>query len=186
MRNPMRPEQLGIHFNGHVLIKDSMTDAVILDRHNAIHPQNMALAAARALAGESTGHIYTLALGNGGTFYNSSQQLVYKTPNTIGSSAMLYNATYSIGVNSSISSAQSPSPAISSLIIITAQLNVNEPAGQAVSDNITTNPEASFVFDEIGLFTSDVKMVSHLVFAPIEKTANRAFLITYTITVNVN
>jgi hypothetical protein len=80
----------------------------------------------------------------------------------------------------------SPAPSLTALVVVTAQLSALEPLGQAVADNLTTNPEAAFVFDEIGLQSSDGLLLSHLVFSPIEKTANRAWLITYTITISAS
>jgi hypothetical protein len=71
-------------------------------------------------------------------------------------------------------------------VTVVALLGASEPAGQAVADNITTDPESLFVFDELGLKTADGLLLSHLVFSPIEKTANRAFIITYTLTISVS
>ncbi len=177
---------------GEVKITDSVTGELVLFKQNAIHPQNCATAIARALSRDSDGSIYTLAFGNGGTFLNSSSEVVYRTPNTIGA-ATLYNQTYSVQVDdqeggtpstNSVVSAQSPAPAITSLVVVTALLAANEPSGQAVADNTTTDPDSLYTFDEIGLLTSDDLLLTHVVFNPIEKTANRSFLITYTITIS--
>lgn len=185
---------MGVGAIGTVFIHDIDTGEQILKRSNAIHPQNMALVIARALARDDNGYVHKLCFGNGGTFLNSSGQINYRSPNTIGA-ADLYNATYEVQVDeqatgtpasNSVLSMASPTPATTSMVIVTAQLLANEPAGQAVSDNITTNPNAPYVFDEIGLKTADGLLLTHLVFSPIEKTANRAFLITYTITVSVS
>jgi hypothetical protein len=166
-----------------------------MERKNAIHPQNMALVVARALAREDNGYVLNLVFGNGGTFYNTSNVLVYKSPNTIGSNATLYNQTYTVQVDettsgtpttNSVVALPSPAPSLTALVVVTAQLSALEPLGQAVADNLTTNPEAAFVFDEIGLQSSDGLLLSHLVFSPIEKTANRAWLITYTITISAS
>jgi len=188
-RSFMRPK-----IEGHVTIVDKDTGEVVLSKKNAVHPQNMATAISRALSQSSNGYIYTLALGNGGTFYNSANQLNYRPPNTIGA-ATLYNETYSEQVDAnangtpqgnSVIAAQSPSPAITSIIVVTMELSSVEPAGQATSDNSTTEPNSLYTFDELGLLTQDGLLLTHMIFNPIEKTANRAFLITYTITVSVS
>lgn len=180
---------------GRVLIRDAKTGELILEQKNAIHPQNMALAIARSLAHEDNGYIATLAFGNGGTFLNSSNQLNFRSPNITGSDADLYNLTYQVAVDedtigtpdsNSVVAVQSPLPALTSLVVVTALLASNEPFGEAVTDDITTDTEANFFFDEIGLKTTDGLLLSHLVFSPIEKTANRAFLITYTLTISVS
>lgn len=187
-------ENLKLKFVGRVIIRDAITGEILRDKFNAIHPKNIATAVGRSMSNDPTGLISKMVFGNGGSFYNSGNQLVYRSPITIGNAA-LYNQTYSVDVdeyesatpvtNSVISSA-APPPSISTIITITAQLNSDEPSGQAVADNVTTDPDAPFVFDEIGLTTSDDLLISHLIFAPIEKTANRAFLITYTLTVSVS
>ena len=69
---------------------------------------------------------------------------------------------------------------------VVAQLGASEPAGQATADNTTVDPNALYVFDELGLKTADGLLLSHLVFSPIEKTSNRAFNITYTLTCSVS
>ena len=181
---------------GRMIIRDLETNEIVRDHTNAIHPQNMALLIARALSRDSNGYIYSLSFGNGGTFYNSSQQIVYRPPITIGSSANLYNQTYSVQVDdqstgtpitNSVLSASSLSPAISSTITVTAQLNANEPLLQAAADNLPLNATTQmFMFDELGLKSSDGMLLSHLIFSPFEKTSNRAFLITYTLTVLVS
>lgn len=179
---------------GAVKIIDAITGETILEKTNAIHPQNLGAVIARGLAGEDNAEVFHLSLGNGGTFFNSSQQLIYRPPNTIGA-ATLYNQTYEVQVDenesgtpttNSSSAAPSPSPSISSLVTVVALLSPNEPSGQAVSDNLTTDPESDYVFDEMGLKSKDGLLLSHLIFSPIEKTANRAFLITYTLTISAS
>ena len=187
-------EQLRTRFTGHVVIRDAVTREVILDRYNAVHPQNMALALARSLAHDPDGYVFTMAFGNGGTFFNGSGQIVYRSPNTTGA-ATLYNETYSVQVDesnvdtppsNSVTASASPDPSITSIVTITAVLSPSEPPGEAAADNITTDPEAPYMFDEIGLLTQDNLLLSHLIFSPIEKTANRAFLISYTLTISVS
>ena len=180
---------------GHVLVKDKNTNEVLVDKFNAVHPQNMAKVIARGLANESNQQIFKIALGNGGTYIDSTQSIVYNSPNIIGQSADLYNVTYTevvddgnsnVGIGNSVISQAAPSPDISSLVICTIQLSANEPAGQASTDGVTTNPNSAFTFDELGLKTVDGLLLSHIVFNPIEKNAQRELIISYTLTVSVS
>lgn len=183
-----------ITIDGLMQVRDKETNLLIRSKKNAVHPQNMALAIARSLARDTNGPVFKMCFGNGGTFFNSAGQIVYRSPNTLGD-ADLYNLTYEVQVDdqssgtpvtNTVTSAASPSPAITSVVTIVAELGPGEPAGQAVADNITVDPESDFIFDEIGIKTEDDMLISHLVFSPIEKTANRAFVITYTYTISVS
>lgn len=177
---------------GHITIADKETGEVLRSVFNAVHPQNMATIIARALARENNGFIYQLCLGNGGTYLNASDQIVYRTPNVVGS-ANLYNQTYeeiiddsdgSVPVGNSVTSAVSPPPAITSLVVCTMEIDPSEPAGQAVSDDVPANP--LYVWDELGLKSTDGLLLTHVIFSPIAKTANRGFTITYTLTCAVS
>lgn len=179
---------------GRVLVKDKNTGEVLCDKFNAVHPQNMAKVLARGLANEPNQQIFQIALGNGGTYIDSTQSIVYNSPNIVGISADLYNTTYTevvddgnsgVGIGNSVISQAAPSPDISSLVICTIQLSANEPAGQAATDGVTTNPDSLYTFDELGLKTVDGLLLSHIVFNPIEKNAQRELIISYTLTVSV-
>ncbi len=208
----MSKEQLSVSINGHVHIKDGKTGEVLLDKKNAIHNQNMATAIARGLsntdtAAEGTHQVFALELGNGGSSVNGLAQITYLPPNVTGTGARLYNQTYYEVVDEQ----QAGTPAANSvtyqnnldgtsIVIITMTVAAGEPSGQDLSDS-PPNPdfEAEFAFDELGLFTfgstgtftdtttpSDALMLSHIIFSPILKTANREIVITYTLTVSVS
>ena len=179
---------------GHVKAFYKDNGEVVVDKFNAVHPQNMAKVLARGLANEPNQQIFQIALGNGGTYIDSTQSIVYNSPNIIGLGADLYNTTYteivddantSVGIGNSVISQSAPSPDISSLVICTIQLSANEPAGQATTDGVTTDPNSAFTFDELGLKTVDGLLLSHIVFNPIEKNAQRELIISYTLTVSV-
>ena len=93
-------EQLPIHVSGHVHIEDDRGE-VLLDKSNAVHPQNMARVMARALAGEDNSKIYRIAFGNGGTLTDAAFTVTFNTPNDGQSpdvrtwDSRLYNETYS-------------------------------------------------------------------------------------------
>jgi hypothetical protein len=182
---------------GHVKAIDKETGEVLFDKDNAIHPQNMARVIARGLAHEPNSWVYKMSLGNGGTHIDASLNISYLPPNVTGVNATLYNQTYQEVIDShdvqvapgnSVISAPSPIPAITSIVTCTLELSADEPAGQATSDNTTTNPDSLYTFDELALFSSDQPplMISHLIFSPVEKTANRSILITYTLTISVS
>lgn len=179
---------------GRVVIQDVETGEVIMNKSNAIHPQHMALILSRGISRDQNGYIFSIAFGNGGTFLNSVNQIVYRPPITIGN-ATLYNQTYSVQVDdqstgtpstNSVTSSPSTNPAITSIVTIIAQLNSTEPAGQAVTDNLTTSVNSTYTFNEMGLMSPDGLLLTHLTFNPFEKTSNRAFLVTYTLTIGVS
>lgn len=169
-----------VKIKGHLKIVDDLGQ-VLLDKKNAIHPQNFARVIARALSNEANFHIHRMAFGNGGTFSNAIGQITFKNPNVSGSWAdVLYNETYYEIVDESdvnvdtgpgsndedLLTAQnsviSSETGTISNITVTVELNPTEPSGQL--DNDLASPgssqlEGEFVFDEIGLFTTGI---SHL------------------------
>jgi hypothetical protein len=154
----------------------------------------MALILARALAHKSDSWVDSIALGNGGTHISSSGSIIYLTPNTVGASS-LYNKTYSEQVDpvstttpatNGVVARQLPTPKTSSIIECTIELDTTEPNGQYSVDNSNTNPDSSFSFDELGLFSKDGLMLTHIIFEPITKTANRGIVITYTVEIKVS
>jgi hypothetical protein len=193
----MITNNMNLKVSGHVKAVDTVTGEVLIDKDNAIHPQNMARIIARGLAHEPNSWVYKMALGNGGTHIDASMNISYLQPNVTGTTSTLYNKTYeevidshdvSVSQGNSVISAASPAPTITSIVTCTLELSPNEPSGQAVSDNTTVNPDSLYTFDELGLFTNDQPplMMSHLIFSPVEKTANRSISITYTLTISVS
>jgi len=98
----MSNELFSVSVKGHVKILENLKDGTqntLLDKNNAVHPQNMARILARALAHEPNSYIWRLALGNGGTTWASDGSIIFKTPNDgsdgSGWESRLYNETYS-------------------------------------------------------------------------------------------
>lgn len=199
---------------GHVKIQDRDTGEVLLDKDNAIHPENMGRCIARGLAREPNSYIYAVQIGNGGTkitgVAGQTGNIDFLEPNIIGTDATLYNATYSAIVDemstgaetNTVISGASASPLTTSTVTIQITLDASGPVGQADTDGVTIDPDSAFTFDELGLFTAPLEndeisapspanltggyMLSMLVFTPIEKTANRSLILTYTLTVQVS
>lgn len=92
---------------GHVLIRNRDNPSqVFLDKHNAVHSQNMSRIIARALAHEPNSWIYRIAFGNGGSQIDAVGNVILNPPNdgSDGSwQSTLYNETYSEVVDDSSS-----------------------------------------------------------------------------------
>ena len=89
-----------LEVNGHVTVEDDLGN-ILLDRDNAVHPQNMSRIIARALSNESNYFVHRIAFGNGGTQVDAACTITYKTPNDGQPpdvrtwDSRLYNETYS-------------------------------------------------------------------------------------------
>lgn len=193
-------DQIGPKFKGHVLIRDANTGEVLLDKSNAIHFENMSVAVARGLAGRPNGNIHEMHFGSGGSAVSGTGAITYYPPNVTGANADLYNPTYFKVVNDQSSLNTDPSKnfievrhvvgSVYSDIVITCTLDYSEPSGQEAFDD-STDIEAPFVFDELGLKTYDPsgpgngQLLTHVIFNPIQKSLNRLIEVVYTIRVSI-
>lgn len=179
-----------IHVMGHLKIYDPSTDEIFLDKHNAIHYENMSIAVANSLADSGTGVINSMVFGNGGSTIDPTGIITYLSPNTNGSNASLYNQTFSKIVNTKSTMNVDPtrnfietrhvSGVSYSDIFISCLLDYGEPDGQSAFDN-TNNNQSDFVFDELGLKSADGLLLTHVMFHPIQKSLNRMIQIDYTV-----
>ncbi len=186
----------GFHFEGHIKIFDPQTKEVFIDKRNAIHYENMSVAMVNSLSNQGQGTIYEMVFGTGGTVVDPTGLIAYLTPNTIGVNSSLYNQTYSKIVDQNASANSDPvrnkmeirhlSGATYSDIIISCLLDYGEPDGQEAFDN-SQDLSGDFVFDELGLksYSTDGngKLLTHVVFHPVQKSLNRLLQIDYTIRV---
>jgi hypothetical protein len=203
-------ENLPIQIHGHLTVTDisKKKHKVLVDKDNAIHPQNMARAISRALANESNFWVNRIAFGNGGTFIGATYDITYRTVNDGQSpdsrtwDSRPYSETYSeiidegsvtlnplLGTDpgsadssgiragggavpgsdpTSIPNVSGPGVrsnelGLTSEVVISCVLNPNEPTGEFLNDSQlpqNQNPESSFMFDEIALFTSGAPAVA--------------------------
>jgi len=188
------PDEVGgFHVEGHIKIWDPETKEVFRDQRNAIHYENMSVAMAQSLANSGQGWISEMVFGNGGTVVDPTGLITYLTPNTNGINSSLYNQTFSkiVDQNSALNTdkirnkmeVRHVSGATYSDILITCLLDYGEPAGQEAFDN-STDLNGEFVFDELGLKSAITnKLLTHVVFHPVQKSLNRLLQIDYTIRV---
>ena len=193
---PVINETGGFHFEGHIKIFDPESGEVFQDKRNAIHYENMSVAMVQSLSNQGLGTIYEMAFGSGGTTVDPTGLITYLTPNTVGINSSLYNQTYSKVIDQNAIQNTDPvrnkmevrhiSGATYSDIVISCLLDYGEPDDQEAFDN-SVNMNGNFVFDELGLKSynpdGDGKLLTHVVFHPVQKSLNRLLQIDYTIRV---
>jgi hypothetical protein len=182
---------------GHIKITDAITGEVLIDKDNAIHYENMSEALALSLANKGTGTIYQMVFGNGATAVDSTGIITYLPTNTYGQNASLYNQTYQKIVDNTSVLDTDPTRnyievrhtpgVIYTDIFVSCLLDYAEPAGQQAFDNSATM-QGAYVFDELGLKSygtdgTDGKLLTHVIFHPVQKALNRLIQIDYTVRV---
>jgi hypothetical protein len=192
-----RPNETGgFHFEGHIKIFDPETKEVYIDKRNAIHYENMSVAMVQSLSNQGLGTVYQMVFGSGGTIVDPTGLITYLTPNTIGVNSSLYNQTYTKIVDQNATENVDPirnkmevrhiSGATYSDILISCLLDYGEPLEQEAFDN-SVDMSGNFVFDELGLKSynpnGEGKLLTHVVFHPVQKSLNRLLQIDYTIRV---
>jgi hypothetical protein len=188
-------ENSGVHVEGHIKIFDPENNEVFVDKRNAIHYENMSEALATTLANKLTGFVHEMHFGNGGTSVDPTGVVTYLPANSTGASADLYNQTYyKVVDNNSVLNLDPTRNKIEvrhtpglvyTDILVSCLLDYGEPAGQQAFDN-TTNFDDDFVFDELGLKSWNGtagagKLLTHVVFHPVQKSLNRLIQIDYTV-----
>ena len=193
---PRPNETGGFHFEGHIKIFDPQTKEVFIDKRNAIHYENMSVAMVQSLSNQGQGTVYQMVFGTGGTTVDPTGLITYLTPNTIGVNSSLYNQTYQKVVDQNATENIDPlrnkmevrhiSGATYSDILISCLLDYGEPLDQEAFDN-SVDLSGNFVFDELGLKSynpnGEGKLLTHVVFHPVQKSLNRLLQIDYTIRV---
>lgn len=187
---------------GHITITD-VTDKsnpiILVDKDNSINFENMSIGLADSLSNRGQGFIYQMAFGNGGASVDTTGVITYLPPNVTGTNASLYNQTYTKIVDDKSIFNLDPTRNKMTVthisgnyytdILVDCLLDYGEPSGQYAFDN-GTNLDSNYVFDELGLLgyygtdsSGDVitKLLTHVVFHPVQKSLNRQIQIAYTI-----
>lgn len=200
-QTPAKPNETGaVSVQGHLKIFDPVSKEVFVDKRNAIHYENFAIALAKSVSNQGYGFISEMAFGNGGTRIDLTGIVTYLTPNVIGTGASLYNETYFKNINSK-DTINNIDPARNFMevrhvagtayadILVSCLLDFGDGVGQAAFDN-ATNTDGAFVFDEIGLRSYSLTgasgtgdLLTHVIFHPVQKSLNRMIQIDYTVRV---
>jgi len=188
-----------IGVEGFLKIYDPVTGEIFVDKHNAINYENISEAMALTLSDRGYGFIYQMVFGNGGSTSAATGDITYLPPNTTGQNAALYNQTYQKIVDDTLVSNTDPvnnkmtinhvSGKVYTDILVQCLLNEGEPSGQAAFDN-GTQTDSDYTFDELGLnayYGTDTlgepitRLLTHVIFNPVQKAGNRQIQIDYTI-----
>jgi len=204
----------GIRVNGHVKIRDRITRQILEEKDNAVHLGNLSAAIANALCSLDSGHIRYMAFGNGGTRITTTGQIEYRPPNVSNirrSTDSLYNETFKKEILNIAGNSTTPILSNSTYtdiqIIVTLdtvenglnQLAIDRASAMTVEENgdfsnVGTNDA---VFDEIALYagipgisgklvdSNDALMLTHVIFHPTQKSANRDLEIEYTLRIQL-
>lgn len=200
IEQPQQPETAlkdtsGVMMEGHIRIFDPETGEDYVNKRNAIHYENMSEALALSVANKTTGFIHEMAFGNGGTSVDPTGVITYKPANSTGTNSSLYNQTYykvvddlsalNNDANRNKITVNHTEGAVYTDIVVNCLLDYGEPSGQSAFDN-TNNFDGTFVFDELGLKSwagtvNTGKLLTHVVFHPVQKSLNRLIEIEYTV-----
>lgn len=189
-------ENNGVLIQGHIKIHDPESGAVFVNKRNAIHYENMSIALAESVANQGQGFINSMAFGNGGTSVDPTGIITYLTPNSTGTNASLYNQTYSKVVDDrSVTNLDPQRNKIETRhvngtnytdVVVTCLLDYGEPNGQDATDTASAS-DSLYVFDELGLVSyassGTGKLLTHVIFHPVQKSLNRLIQIDYTVRV---
>ena len=198
---------------GIVKISDPNTGEVFVHQENAIHFGNLAFAVTNALQGSDSGHITFMTFGSGGTSIDSSGNISFRSPNTSNlqdASAEPYQATYFENLSdagnsiATIAGTSNFSDLVTTVLIAFGEPNNVSPEFlQSAVDTATTTND-TYIFDELALYTGttmgtlgttgspgsfnfapDGRLLTHVIFHPVQKAANRELQIEYTIRVQM-
>ena len=189
----------GVFVQGYIKIHNPDTGEVFVDKKNAIHYENMSIALAESLGNAGQGPISELSFGNGGTSVDPTGIITYLTPNSTGTNAGLYNQTFTKIVDDRNGNNNDPSRNKIETrhiagtnytdILVNCLLDYGEPNGQDAFDT-ASDENARFVFDEIGLRSAsstgnigEGRLLTHVIFHPVQKSLNRLIQIDYTVRV---
>ena len=189
-------ENSGVLVQGHIKIHDPESGAVFVNKRNAIHYENMSIALAESVANAGQGFISSMAFGNGGTSVDPTGIITYLTPNSTGTNASLYNQTFTKIVDDrSVSNLDPQRNKIETRhvngtnytdVVVTCLLDYGEPNRQDATDTASAS-DSLYVFDELGLVSyassGTGKLLTHVIFHPVQKSLNRLIQIDYTVRV---
>lgn len=180
------------NIEGIIKIADKETGEILLDEtHNAIHFGNIIPALSYSFLGDSDHFLNTMSFGNDATSITHDGKVFYRSKNVSSvydPTADLYGQTYEKTLTNmtsgTITQGNNIDVTVSELghvdLNIIATLDYGEPTSQDM-EAVGEDPDAPYMFDEVAMKTDNGLLVSHVIFHPIQKAANRVIEVEYTI-----
>jgi hypothetical protein len=183
------------NIKGFLKVYDPKTNEIFFEGSNAIHFENISESLAQSMSNKNLGYIYKMSFGNGGSSVDPTGIITYLPANTTSQNADLYNETFTKVVDdNSLTNTDTTrnnltvvhtSGKVYTDILVSCLLDYSEPNGQQAFDN-STSLDGEFIFDELGLKTwngssTDLRLITHVVFHPVQKSLNRQIQIDYTV-----
>lgn len=201
-------DSTNINIDGHVKIWDPNTQEIFVSKHNAVNPEAMTMIIAAMLQGNNNSYVSEMHLGNGGLIIDETGNITYNDVNdnlSTGIQAGLYNPTY-FKVIDITDSTNNIDPVNNKAVVthtaglnytdlvITCTLEENEPESNSENSLVSSPQEynGDYIFNELGLKSrgslgkNTGYLLSHIVFDPVQKSANRVIQIIYTLRIRVN
>lgn len=206
-------DQANINVDGFVKIWEPDTGLVHLEKHNAVNQEVISYVIAQMLQSNTSEYISEMHFGNGGVIIDTTGNITYKDVSLnleSGFSASLFNPTYYKVVdindttnNDDVTKNKVEISHINGLtytdLIITCTLDPDQPNASDVGNLVSAdqsnldngNLTGNFVFNELGLKCKGQDglntgyLLTHIVFHPVQKSANRTIQVVYTLRIRI-
>lgn len=206
-------DQANINVDGFVKIWEPDTGLVHVEKHNAVNQEVISYIIAQMLQTNANEYIAEMHFGNGGVIIDTTGNITYKDVSLnleTGFSASLFNPTYFKVVdildtdnNDDVTKNKVEISHISGLtytdVIVTCTLDPDQPNAGDVGNLVHAdqlnldngNLTGNFVFNELGLKCKGANglntgyLLTHIVFHPVQKSANRTIQVVYTLRIRI-
>jgi hypothetical protein len=206
-------DHANVHIDGFVKIWEPDSGEILLEKHNAVNQEVMSYVIARLLQSSTNEYIAEMHFGNGGVIVDNTGNITYKDVDLnleTGFSASLFNPTYYKVIdtgdsvnNDDITKNKVEVSHINGLtytdLVITCTLNTDQPNADDVGNLVQQTQDSydngnltgNFVFNELGLKSKGQDglntgmLLTHIVFHPVQKSANRTIQVVYTLRIRI-
>lgn len=205
-------DHANVHIDGFVKIWEPDTGVIHVEKHNAVNQEVISYIIAHMLQSSNNQYISEMHFGNGGVIVDNTGNITYKDVDLnleTGFSASLFNPTYFKVVdildtnNDDVTRNKVDISHINGLtytdLIITCTLDTDQPNASDIGNLAGADQDnydngqltGNFVFNELGLKCRGQDglntgyLISHIVFHPVQKSANRTIQVVYTLRIRI-